>query len=198
MVLIVSEFVYHIEGAEHIEILSVADINNDMDNIWKNKEVIKCYYNEAKNLVINNNHFGSDDQTAFIRIKIFDGCQRMLIVSGERFNTFDEIFDNRSMERFPEPVRYGIVDFDIITDNRVIKINEEFHTNNKTNLFIHEFVNSESFKKHNKNSGIKELKFEENEKGELVATNIINYSMRINAKYLNGCEYSTVKMYIVG
>ena len=197
MLLVIKEFVYHIDKKENIEILFVSNINNDMDSMWNNKESIRYHYNIAKKLVIDNNHFGSYDQTAFIRLKIFDGNQRMLIVSGERFNTFDEIFDNRSMERFPEPVRYGVVDFDLVTNNGVIKLNKEFHTTDKANSFIYEFVNSETFKQYAENQDAKNLKFDINKNGEIVITNLSNYSLLINATYLNGGEYITSEMHTI-
>lgn len=191
MLLVIKEFVYHIDKVEHSEILFVSNVVDSMDSIWNDKESIRYHYNVAKTSVINNNHFGSDDQTAFIRLKIFDGNQRMLIVSGERFNTFDKIFDNRSMERFPEPTIYGVVDFDLVTDDGVFELYKEFHTTKNTS-FIYEFLNSNILNK----CGIDGFEFGINENGEIVITNASNYSLLINATYLNGGEYITSEMHI--
>ena len=81
MVIVISRFMYHIDNREFGEIISVNHMVSDIESLWHDTEFLKEYYINTRNKVIENCHYGSDDQDAYIEINIYDGKFREIVIS---------------------------------------------------------------------------------------------------------------------
>lgn len=194
MIIIISRFMYHVGNKEFGEIISVNHMVSDIESLWHDTEFLKEYYINTRNKVIENCHYGSDDQDAYIEIIIYDGKFREIVISDKNIpsDKIDSIIDNRGMRRLNKPVIIGRINIsiDIYGDEDIDEYVFDifYRTEKSEESIINRLITDGTINKHIRDNGeCYELSLDDN--GKVVVGNADEFGVLITNTYLDGDEY---------
>lgn len=195
MIIVISRFMYHIDNREFGEIISVNNMVSDIESLWHDTEFLKEYYLNTRNKVIENCHYGSDDQDAYIEIIIYDGKFREIVISDKNIpsDKIDSVIDNRGMRRLNSPVIIGRINISINIYDGHDGIDEYvfdvfYRTEKSEESIINRLITDGTINKHIKDSGeCYSLSLDDN--GKVVVDNADEFGILITNTYLDGDEY---------
>lgn len=194
MIIVISRFMYHIDNREFGEIVSVNHMVSDIESLWHDTEFLKEYYINTRNKVVENCHYGSDDQDAYIEIIIYDGKFREIVISDKNIlsDKIDSIIDNRGMRRLNKPVIIGRINIsiDIYGDEDIDEYVFDifYRTEKSEESIINRLITDGTINKHIKDNGeCYELSLDDN--GKVVVDNADEFGVLITNTYLDGDEY---------
>ena len=195
MIIVISRFMYHIDNRESGEIISVNHMVSDIESLWHDTEFLKEYYLNTRNKVIENCHYGSDDQDAYIEINIYDGKFREIVISDKNIpsDKIDSVIDNRGMRRLNKPVIIGRINISIDIYDGHDGIDEYvfdvfFRTEKSEESIINRLITDGTINKHIKDSG-ECYRLSLNDNGKVVVDNADEFGVLITNTYLDGDEY---------
>lgn len=194
MLIAISRFMYHIDNREFGEIISVNHMISDIESLWHDTEFLKEYYINTRNKVIENCHYGSDDQDAYIEIIIYDGKFREIVISDKNIpsDKIDSIIDNRGMRRLNSPVVIGRINIsiDIYGDEDIDEyvFDVFYRTEKSEESIISRLITDGTINKHIRDNGeCYSLSLDDN--GKVVVDNADEFGVLITNTYLDGDEY---------
>ena len=194
MIIVISRFMYHIDNRESGEIISVNYMVSDIESLWHDTEFLKEYYLNTRNKVIENCHYGSDDQDAYIEIIIYDGKFREIVISDKNIpsDKIDSIIDNRGMRRLNNPVIIGRINIsiDIYGDEDIDEyvFDVFYRTEKSEESIINRLITDGTINKHIKDSG-ECYRLSLNDNGKVIVDNTDEFGVLITNTYLDGDEY---------
>lgn len=195
MIIVISRFMYHIDNRESGEIISVNHMVSDIESLWHDTEFLKEYYINTRNKVIENCHYGSDDQDAYIEIIIYDGKFREIVISDKNIpsDKIDSVIDNRGMRRLTKPIIIGFINISINIYDGHDGIDEYvfdvfYRTEKSEESIINRLITDGTINKHIKDNGeCYSLSLDDN--GKVVVDNADAFGVLITNTYLDGDEY---------
>lgn len=195
MIIVISRFMYHIDNRESGEIISVNHMVSDIESLWHDTEFLKEYYINTRNKVIENCHYGSDDQSAYIEIIIYDGKFREIVISDKNIpsDKIDSVIDNRGMRRLTKPIIVGSINISINIYDGHDGIDEYvfdvfYRTEKSEESIINRLITDGTINKHIRDNGeCYSLSLDDN--GKVVVDNADEFGVLITNTYLDGDEY---------
>ena len=195
MIIVISRFMYHIDNREFGEIISVNHMVSNIESLWHDTEFLKEYYINTRNKVIENCHYGSDDQDAYIEINIYDGKFREIVISDKNIpsDKIDSVIDNRGMRRLNKPVIIGFINISINIYDGHDSIDEHvfdvfYRTEKSEESIINRLITYGTINKHIRDNGeCYSLSLDDN--GKVVVNNADEFGILITNTYLDGDEY---------
>lgn len=194
MIIVISRFMYHIDNREFGEIISVNHMISDIESLWHDTEFLKEYYLNTRNKVIENCHYGSDDQDAYIEIIIYDGKFREIVISDKNIpsDKIDSVIDNRGMRRLNSPVIIGRINIsiDIYNDEDIDEyvFDVFYRTEKSEESIINRLITDGTINKHIRDNGeCYELSLDDN--GKVIVDNADEFGVLITNTYFDGDEY---------
>lgn len=194
MIIVISRFMYHVNNREFGEIISVNHMVSDIESLWHDTEFLKEYYINTRNKVIENCHYGSDDQDAYIEIIIYDGKFREIVISDKNIpsDKIDSVIDNRGMRRLNSPVIIGRINIsiDIYGDEDIDEyvFDVFYRTEKSEESIINRLITDGTINKHIKDNG-ECYRLSLNGNGKVVVDNADEFGVLITNTYLDGDEY---------
>ena len=194
MIIVISRFMYHVNNREFGEIISVNHMVSDIESLWHDTEFLKEYYINTRNKVIENCHYGSDDQDAYIEIIIYDGKFREIVISDKNIpsDKIDSVIDNRGMRRLNSPVIIGRINIsiDIYGDEDIDEyvFDVFYRTEKSEESIINRLITDGTINKHIKDNG-ECYSLSLNGNGKVVVDNADEFGVLITNTYLDGDEY---------
>lgn len=195
MIIVISRFMYHIDNRKFGEIISVNNMVSDIESLWHDTEFLKEYYLNTRNKVIENCHYGSDDQDAYIEIIIYDGKFREIVISDKNIpsDKIDSVIDNRGMRRLTKPIIIGFINISINIYDGHDSIDEHvfdvfYRTEKSEESIINRLITDGTINKHIRDNGeCYKLSLDDN--GKVVVDNTDGFGILITNTYLDGDEY---------